>query len=126
MSSVPNEKSFIFEIISSAGVVYDAFLSLEGDYQTQGAVSYIDCRYREKGQEDKDWTWLVGPNVGGTSNEEETNTSVDACLSVINSAIVSQFGEGGNATSKPLSGYQLVFWILKNGLQVTNNVISRK
>ena len=126
MSMVPDEKSFIFEITGGNGVIYEAFLSLEGEYQTEGAIRYIDCRYREKGKDTREWTWLIGPDLGGTTTEDATNTSVDACLAVINSKIIEQFGEGGNSPEKPINGYQLVLWLLKNGLQVSNNVISRK
>ena len=122
--SGPDANSAQFKIISSDGVVYDAFLDLAGDV-AQGAQRYIDCRYREEGRSDINYSWLVGPDLGSVSTNAETIASFDACISIINAAILEQFGGSASTPDMPTSGYPLVLWLLKNGLSVTNNVISR-
>lgn len=122
--SGPDEKSAQFKIISNDGVVYDAFLDLAGE-DVQGAQRYIDCRYREEGRTDISYSWLIGPNLGSVSTNAETLASFDACLSVINAKILEHFGSSSTTPEMPTSGIPLVLWLLKNGLRVTNNVISR-
>lgn len=122
--SGPDANSAQFKIISSDGVVYDAFLDLSGD-SSQGAQKFIDCRYREEGRSDLDYSWLIGPDLGSVSTNAETIASFDACLSIINAKILEEFGGSSTTPEMPTSGIPLVLWLLKNGLRVTNNVISR-
>lgn len=122
--SGPDANSAKFKIISSDGVVYDAFLDLSGD-NSQGASKFIDCRYREEGSSDSNYSWLIGPDLGPVSSNAETLASFDACISIINAKILEQFGGSVTTPNMPDSGLPLVLWLLKNGLRVTNNVITR-
>lgn len=118
----PRIDSFTFKITDTDGVVYDAHLSLEGD-QTEGAVRYLACYFRNENNQTADFQFLSGPNILNVSETDITDLNLNAAIRTINDEIQRVFGAATDGI--PTSGYERILWVLKNGLTVSNNVISR-
>lgn len=118
----PRIDSFTFKITASNGVAYDAHLSLEGD-QEAGSQRYLACYFRNESDNTSDFQFLSGPDIVDVSTSTMTDLNLNAAITSINEEIQRVFGAATDGI--PTSGYERILWVLKNGLRVTNNVISR-
>ena len=118
----PRIDSFTFKITDTEGVVYDAHLSLEGD-QSEGAVRYLACYFRNENNQTANFQFLSGPNIIDVSTSTMADLNLNSAINTINSEIQRVFGAATDGI--PTSGYERILWVLKNGLTVSNNVISR-
>ena len=123
LDTTPNDQSFRFVIEDGSGNFYDAFMDLNGEYDQTGGYGFIDLRFKATTSTENKWTYLEGHDIIDVTTSAKIDEAIDACLVKFNAKIKDFFGEASNEV--PLTGYDRVFWILKNGLKETGNVISR-
>ncbi len=116
----PSAKAFLFKITASDGKVYDAYIDL---LPGAGDDKFLDCRYRAEGTSDS-WIYLIGPSIypSQVTTTEDTDDIFDSSIEDINEKIAEVFGA---ASDIPLLGFDRIAWLVENGIQAINNVVSR-
>lgn len=123
LDSKPTINSFVFVIDGQDGQQFDAFLDLNGDYENPGGQWFVDLRYKATNSTDDKWVFLDSYDMYNVSTPEDIDAEIDAVIVKANAKIKETFGAKNDEI--PESGYQRVFWTLKNGLKEVKNVISR-
>lgn len=117
----PTARAFRF-VIDGENQKYDAY----ADVVKYGDDWYaLDVRYRAQGATADKWTYLFAADLPSEppKDEQSAASSMNKAIDEINEKIKSVFRSG---EEKPLSGYELFYWLVSYGMQENNNVISLK
>ena len=116
----PTARAFRF-VLDGENQRYDGYIDL---HEHDGSLFVLDLRYRPQNATGDKWTFLHAEPF----NENEITNSVKVLAEtqrildqVINPKIKEVFGA---KTEKPISGWELVQWIVSYQLKEQDNVIS--
>lgn len=116
----PTARAFRF-VLDGENQRYDGYIDL---HEHDGSLFVLDLRYRRQNATGDKWTFLHAEPFNETevSNAAKVMAETQRILdTVINPKIKEVFGSKGE---KPISGWELVQWIVSYQLKEQDNVIS--
>lgn len=121
---MPEADDFTFVLTAANGEKYDAFI--EVSKITGFSSTELDIRTRKQGNPSAEWDFLHGMTFyeSDIDTKQKTDELLDEFISQANEAIKKVFGSA--SVEAPESGVERLEWVIKNKLQVNDNVISKK